>query len=84
MSDVPPGDDVLGEVLELVTGLATTVEELSNKVDLLEAPERPWPQPSDSLTEWVNDWLIPTFNLTTALEDWEKTQGPVKVGCRGV
>ena len=65
--------DELGEVIACLDEISAGIETLSARLDALERPPLPWPQPSEELAAWVTDWLIPTFRLDTVLQGWQDT-----------
>ena len=65
--------DELGEVIAFLDEISAGIETLSARLDALEQPPLPWPQPSEDLAAWVADWLIPTFRLDTVLQGWQHT-----------
>ena len=67
------GGDELTEVIAFLDEISAGIETLSARLDALEKPHLPWPQPSEDLADWVTDWLIPTFRLDTVLQGWQHT-----------
>lgn len=65
--------DELGEVIAFLDEISAGIETLSARLDALERPHLPWPQPSEELASWVLGWLIPTFRLDTVLQGWQDT-----------
>ena len=65
--------DELGEVIAFLDEISAGIETLSARLDALEQPPLPWPQPSEELAAWVTGWLIPTFRLDTVLQGWQDT-----------
>ena len=65
--------DELGEVIAFLDEISVSIQALGARLDAVEKPHLPWPQPSEDLTTWVTDWLIPTFRLDTVLQGWQDT-----------
>lgn len=60
-----------GQLAELLSQLAERVEDLAERVEDLEQVEHsPWPAATDSLKQWVDTFLNPTFYMEVLLKDW--------------
>lgn len=65
------GGDADNNQLAQLVGI---VENLHGRVDTLEnQPWKPWPVPNPVLASWVEEWLIPTFQLETTLTGWQQS-----------
>lgn len=63
------GDDADSNQLAQLVGI---VEKMHGRIETLEnQPWKPWPVPNPVLASWVEEWLIPTFQLETTLTGWQ-------------
>lgn len=61
------------EFEELLLKITNAISGLNDRVTALEARSwRTWPAPGEEFTAWVDQWLIPTFQMGSLLEGWQK------------
>ena len=60
------------EFEELLLKITNAISGLNDRVTALEARSwRTWPAPGEEFTAWVDQWLIPTFQMGSLLEGWQ-------------
>lgn len=67
--------DMLGALEHIAATAASTRAATENHEGRLASLEVLWPNADDALTEWVEDWLIPTFALHVLLTGWNEHPG---------
>jgi len=66
--------DHVGRLLDVNENLHARVESVEETVAGLRGS---WPTGMDAVGDWVDTWLIPTFELEDVLEDWRRRRSYV-------